>query len=97
MMSRYGVYYLISSILSYLSYSFLSTTGSPQKSRGGAAQTPDDLSTGIHQYLVDYCYISVFVWASTGLISQTFWMTYWIIPLYALFKGFHLARRLLFR
>ncbi|EFP91141.1 uncharacterized protein PGTG_16886 [Puccinia graminis f. sp. tritici CRL 75-36-700-3] len=78
-MSRYGLYYLISSVLSYLSYSFLSATGSPQRTGGGATQTPDDLSTGIHQYIVDYCYISVFVWLTTGLISKSFWMAYWIL------------------
>ncbi|KAA1076333.1 hypothetical protein PGT21_002835 [Puccinia graminis f. sp. tritici] len=96
MMSRYGLYYLISSVLSYLSYSFLSATGSPQRTGGGATQTPDDLSTGIHQYIVDYCYISVFVWLTTGLISKSFWMAYWIIPLYGLYKAFSIARRLFF-
>jgi len=95
MMSRYGLYYLISSVLSYLSYSFLLATGSPQK-RNGATQTPDDLSTGIHQYMVDYCYISVFVWIATALLSRSFWMTYWVIPLYALYKALQLARRLFF-
>ncbi|PLW18915.1 hypothetical protein PCANC_11567 [Puccinia coronata f. sp. avenae] len=95
MVSRYGLYHLISSTLSYLSYSFLFNAGSPQK-RNGTTQTPDDLSTGIHQYMVDYCYISAFVWVATALISKSFWMTYWIIPIYALYKAFQISRRLFF-
>lgn len=87
-MTRYGLYYLISSVLSYLSYSFLLATGLPQK-RDGATQTPDDLSTGIHQYLVDYCYISVFVWVATALLSRSFWMTYWVVSLSS--ASFHMA------
>lgn len=93
---RYLIYYLISSLVAFLSYSFLSATGLPKRGKNNLLQTPDDLSSGIHQYVVDYCYISILVWVTTGWISHSCWKIYWTIPLYGSYKAFQILRKVVF-
>ncbi|MBW0562679.1 hypothetical protein O181_102394, partial [Austropuccinia psidii MF-1] len=75
--TRYTLYYLLSSLIGYSCYSFLfSSSGLSTKTSKPAKSIPDDVSAGFHQYLLDYCYLSSFIWVTTGLISHSFWKLY---------------------
>ncbi|KDE09222.1 hypothetical protein MVLG_00543 [Microbotryum lychnidis-dioicae p1A1 Lamole] len=63
----------------------------------GMARRKDDVgSPGMAAYMFDIIYVTLFVHATTALISRKFWALYLSIPLYALYRLYSFAKPYLF-
>ncbi|GAA6028237.1 hypothetical protein JCM8097_006932 [Rhodosporidiobolus ruineniae] len=56
----------------------------------GMAARGEELNgkAGATQYMFDVVYITWFVHVATAVVSAKFWLVYWVIPLYALYRLF---------
>ncbi|SCV72110.1 BQ2448_4804 [Microbotryum intermedium] len=63
----------------------------------GMARRKDDIrSPGMAAYMFDIIYVTLFVHATTTLISRKFWALYLSIPLYALYRLYSFASPYIF-